>query len=391
MPYPILACSVVFFWIISFRAYLFTVLPTIAADLGLTPAAAGLLVGATSLAYCLVVWGTGFIPARRQRLILVGTLLSTLGMVGVAAAPSPFVLYVAAVVAGAAAGVYLPLGLALIVDASAPNRRSRYMGLHEMMATTGYFAGAGFVALALPALSWREATLAWTAVGFLAWVGVLFLRDESESRPAANTPGGLAVDATLLAAVVVFAVCQLLISGLISVLPLIMVEGWGVPQSEAAAVTSWSRLAGAAGIALAGGFGDRWRLAPATRAFFLLAAASTATMAVAPYGALFVGAVFVLAAAASGSIVLVSVLVAQAYPVRLRSRALGVSNGSAGVLALAVLPAVFGGFVDLGFPSAAFVVSAVASLLAAALIGLFSASGAKVNTPAREARQPDLS
>lgn len=369
MPFAVIACSVVFFWVISLRAFLFTIVPTIAADLGLSPGEAGLLIGATSLAYCLIVWAAGFIPGTRKQVILAGTVISLLGMAAVALSPGPYALFASAVLAGAGSGVYLPLGLAIIVDYSAPHRRARNMSLHEVMASAGYFFGSGFVAVALPALSWREATLAWTLVGVVGLLAVAFLRDNVRSRQGAADGAGLRLDATLAASVVVFASSQVLVSGLVSVLPLIMVSGWSVGQTEAAAVVSWSRVAGLVGIGIAGISGERWRSATVVRAFFVVAALVAGLLGVVPYGGAFVVGVFVLSAASSGAVMLVSIVVAEAFPVPVRGRALSVANGISGIFALAVLPSVFGGFVDQGLASAPFIVSALTSAAAAVLIG----------------------
>jgi MFS transporter, DHA1 family, inner membrane transport protein len=388
MPYAVIACSIMFFWIISLRAYLFTVLPTIAADLGLSPSAAGALIGLTALSYCLVVWAAGFLPGRRKRVIQIGTFVSLLAMAGVALAPGAVGLYGAAILAGAGSGVYLPLGLAIVVEASRHGQRSRNMSVHELMAAGGYFGGAGFVALALPALSWREATLAWTLVGVAAWLALLFLRDEGSARRPEGGRAPLPLDGLLLASAVIFGTCQLLLAGLISVLPLLLVEGWTVPQAEAAAVVSWSRLAGVIGILIVGATGDRWRPETVARGFFLLALASTLAMVLLPYGLPFVGAIFVLSAAASGAVVLVSVVVAQAFSPDLRARALSVTSGASGIVGLAVLPAVFGAFIDFGLVAAPFVVSAIASLAAAILVGRVGRRSVSDVAPASTSKAP---
>lgn len=372
MPYAVIACSVVFFWVISLRAYLFTVIPTIAGDLGLSAGAAGLLVGLTSLGYTAVVWSAGFLPGRARRVILVGVIVSIVGMVAVAFAPGASGLFAAAILAGAGGGVYLPLGLAIIVGASKPGQRSRNMSVHEVSATGGYFFGAGFVAVALSTFTWREATLVWSVVGVAGLVAMLFLRDDPVVRPRHEDGASLRFDAVLLAALIVFGACQILLSGLTSVLPLVMVQGWSVSQAEAAGVVSWSRLAGLAGIGLAGALGDRLRPAVVVRGFFALAIASALAMTAVSYGTVFVVAVFALAAAASGAIVLVSVVAAEAFPEAVRPRALSFANGVSGVISLAVLPAVFGAFVERGWTTAPFVVVAATSLTAALLIGFLA-------------------
>lgn len=372
MPYAVIACTIVFFWVISLRAYLFTVLPTIAADLGLSPSAAGALIGVVSLGYCAALWSSGFLPGKCRRVIVVGMAASVIAMLGVALSPGPAALYAAAALAGLGSGVYLPLGLAIVVGVSRPGRRSRNMSFHELAATAGSFCGAAFVALALPVLTWREATAVWSLVGVLGCLAMLFLRTDPIVRPQVGSGPLLRADAMLGAAIAVFATCQLLLTGLTSALPLILVNGWGVEQGEAAAAISWTRLAGLLGIGVVGALGDRWRPATAVRVFFGVAAVATAAMAVLPFGLPFIVAAFTLTAVGTAAVILISVVVAQAFPEELRSRSLSLTNGSAGVMGLAVLPALFGVFVENGMPTAPFVVATLASLVAAALIGFLT-------------------
>ncbi len=370
MPYAVIACSIIFFWVISLRAYLFTVLPTIAAELGILAGAAGMIIAATSFGYTLAMWSAGFLPGRPRRVIFLGIGVSILAMVGVGLAPGLWPLFLFSVVAGVGSGVYLPLGLAIIVGASRPERRARSMSLHEVAASAGYFAGAGFVAVSLPLMSWREATLLWCLVGVLGLISLYFMRSDPLIRHSEAPPQRLQFDRRLLASMIVFGACQVILTGLISVLPLLLVDGWGIEQTEVAAVISWSRLAGFVGIALAGLSSGRLRAKLAVQLFLLVAALCTGAMIVLPYGPGFVVAIYVLSVAASGAIVLVSVVVAEAYQASARTRALSIGMGFSGLLALAVLPAVFGWLIELQQLRAPFLITTAFSTLALFSIGI---------------------
>lgn len=78
-PYAVIACSVVFFWSISIRAIIYTVMPTIAADLQLSSAMAGLVIAAMLLGYCVGSWWAGWLPFDRKNRIVAGVLLSVVG------------------------------------------------------------------------------------------------------------------------------------------------------------------------------------------------------------------------------------------------------------------------------------------------------------------------
>ncbi len=368
MPYQVTACAVMFFWILSLRAYFFTVMPSVAAEFSLSVGTAAALISAISLGYCLAMWGVGFLPGSRKARVLLGVGASTLCTVAMALAPTVPILFATAFAAGFGLGFYLPLGLAIIADASEPGRRARNMSLHEIAASAGNIAGPATVAVAMPTLTWRQATLAWLLIGVAAFVAFALLRDVPSPEQKAANGRALRIDGTLTASVATFGINQLLIGGLIAVLPLILVNAWGVGQGEAAALVGAGRLAGLVGISLAGAFGDRLGAARLCRQFFLLAVACTALMALAPYGALFALAVFGLNTAASGAIMLLNVVIAQLYPGPERERALGVTTGVAGLLSLVVAPAFLGSLVEHGLPRAPFAVAVACAVTAVFLI-----------------------
>ncbi len=368
MPYPVVACAIMFFWILSLRAYFFTVMPSVAADFSLSVGTAAALISAMSLGYCLAMWGVGFLPGSRKARVLLGVGASTLCTVAMALAPTVPLLFATAFAAGVGLGFYLPLGLAIITDASEPGRRARNMSLHEVAASAGNVAGPATVVLALPTLTWRQATIGWLLVGIVAFLAFALLRDAPAPKHEVANGRALRFDGTLAASVSALGINQLLIGGLIAVLPLILVNAWGVGQGEAAGLVGAARLAGLVGIGLAGAFGDRLGAARLCRHFFLLAVVCTAVMALASYGPLFALAVFGLNTAASGAIMLLTIVVAQVYPGPERERALGVTTGVAGLSSLVVAPAVLGSLIEQGLAQAPFAISAACALSAVRLV-----------------------
>jgi len=382
MPYAVVACAVLFLWVISLRTYLATVLPTIAADLDLSVGLAGALISVLALGYCLAVWGVGFLPGSRKRRVLLGALFSLACAVAIALAPGPAAIFAAFLATGLGLGCYLPLGLAIIVEVSPPGRQARNMTLHELMATAGFVSGSGYVALALPALTWRQATLVWLLVGVVGCIAFALLRDAPQAaRPRHAGEGTLRLNGTLLACVAVLAIAQLLVSGLGAVLPLIMVEVWRVGQGETAVVLGAARLAGPIGIAVAGLYGDRLGPANLTRVFFLLALACMAGLTLLAYGPALIATIFAMNVAASGGIMLASLAVAQVYRGPGRERALSVTSGVSGLLGMVAAPALFGYIVEQGLGQAPFVLMAIGLALASLLLGILARQSGTTAVP----------
>lgn len=81
----------------------------------------------------------------------------------------------------------------------------------------------------------------------------LLMQDKGEIRGGKRGSSiSIPVDLKLAGLVAVYSVSTLLVMGLISLMPLIMVRAWGVPQAEAASVVGTTRLAGLAGVIVVG-------------------------------------------------------------------------------------------------------------------------------------------
>jgi MFS family permease len=372
MPYAVVACALMMTWAMGVRSSFYTVMPGLAADVGLGTGAAGVLIGAQSVGYCLAMWGVGFLPGPRKARVLVGAILAVLLIDALALAPEASLLYPLAFLSGAGAGCYLPLGLSIVTDVSLPTRRARNMAFHEVFATIGHLGGPAFVAATVALLSWRQTILAFSLVGVVACLGFAFLREPGQAARAQPAPP-LRLDAKLIASTVAFASSQVLTAGIVSVMPLVMVNVWSVPLSEAASVVSLGRVASFGGVLLAALVGDRWGVANVARGFYALGLGCMLVMAVLPYGTAFVGLYLVANAAGSGGIALMSVVLGQAFSGRSKERALSVTTGVAGLAGLAGMPVAFGFLAEHGLSAFIFLGTAAACLVVVYLIGFLNA------------------
>ncbi len=366
-PYAVIACSLVFFWSISVRAVIYTVMPTIAGDLLLSSAVAGLVISGMLLGYCAGSGPAGWLPISRKNRILVGLSLSLLGAALFSMARDFPVLLVAGFLVGTGVGIYLPLGLALLVEVGGTTRRAHYMAIHEVAATLGSFSGSAAVALLFPWTDWHGSLLLWCGVGLLALLAFVLVQDEGGGVPHRGVASQLPLDGTLVYSVLSYGIATILVMGLISMLPLILVRAWGLDQAQAAAVVGNTRLAGLVGVAMAGLIADRWGHARVLFVLQVLCLVGGAAMSLDGYGPLFQGGMMVLAVGASGNITLVPVVITAAYPPAQRERAMAVTSGVGGLLGLVVTPALFGLLLDQGMgsgPIVAATLSAVAMILA---------------------------
>lgn len=148
----------------------------LARDLGGTPARAALLASAFALPFALIQPILGpvgdALGKRRVMTIAVGVL--TLLLVACAAAPDLNSLLVLRALCGLAAGGLMPLAIALVGDAAAPQERQVALSRLVACAISGQIAGGSFSGLLEPFLGWRGVMLAAAVVAAIGCV-TLFL------------------------------------------------------------------------------------------------------------------------------------------------------------------------------------------------------------------------
>jgi len=361
-PYAVIACSVVFFWSISVRALIYTLMPTIAGDLGLSSSLAGLVISLMLLGYTAGSWLAGWLPLARRWRILGGVGLSLVGSMLFAAASSLPMLLAAGVAVGLGVGVYLPLGLSMLVEVGGSSRRAYYMSIHEVAATLGSFSGSAVVAVILLWTDWHGSIRAWAVVGGLALLAFFMVRDASGDGRARTSARPVPLDGKLVASILSYGIGTILVTGLISMLPLILVRAWGLGQSEAASLVGGSRLAGLVGVLIAGFLGDRLGHARVLLGLQTLCLLGGAAMSVDGYGPLFKAGVLLLAVGASGNITLSPVVVTAAYPPEEREMAMAMTSGLGGFLGMVASPALFGALLDLGMGGGPIVATTIFTL-----------------------------
>lgn len=192
-------------WMVAFlnaadRSILFTVMPQLKTEFGLTATQLALLNSVFFWIYAVAAFLSGSLGdrARRSRVIIYGLLFWS-AATGIVSLSTGFAMLLALrglVALGEA--TYYPTATALISDWHRPEMRGRALSLHQ----TAVFAGAGMGALTAgymaDALGWQAPFLVFGTIGFVV-VGILwlFLRD-APPRPVPTTAPAAAPLRTVL-------------------------------------------------------------------------------------------------------------------------------------------------------------------------------------------------
>lgn len=382
-PYAVVGCSIVFFWSLSARTAIQTLMPSVAAELSLSSSAAGVALAAIAAGNSVGLWSAGWLPGDRRIRIIASAVCSLVGAALFSFSRDLTALIGTGLILGLSTGVYLPLGLSIITDAGGPHRKALYVSVQEAAAAIAMFGGAAYVGVAIGFVGWREAVLLWCPVGLLAIAAFYRVRTPDGGSSGSRHGAGPRSRVTLAYCALAFLCSSLLLGGLLSALPLVMVRGWGVDQAEAASVLGYTRIAGLFGAVLAGLRADRWGHVRVLRGLQIAGLAGCLAMSAGGYGPLFVAGLIVLSVASSGMVTVQPAVVANAFPASQRERAMSIAIGAGSVVGTVASPPAFGMLVDIGLPTAPMAIAAAITLAALLFVGRIPAhqAGAEDGEP----------
>jgi MFS transporter, AAHS family, benzoate transport protein len=289
--------------------------------------AVGMLVGAATSAALIRRLGS-------RRLLFGGATVFSAGMLVCAVAPTFAVFGAARLVVGIGLGIVLPTVTAYVADLSAPERRSRNVGI--MMA--GYAGGALFAPLLgaamLPGSSWRWIYVVGAVPAAVLIPAAIRLLPESPvtpSRATARTKGDLMGLRPLLArgvraATLLFWVISfcglLLVFGISTWLPTIMqTAGYSLGSSLLQTAAMW--VGAGVGMVAGGRVADKVGVKPVVVVAFLAGSVGLLLMSARPALAVLFLLMFVSGLGFIGSQVLTNAFVVTRYPDALRGPAIG--------------------------------------------------------------------
>ncbi|MBS7660896.1 MFS transporter [Pseudomonas lalucatii] len=189
MPIALLALTLSAFAIGTTEFVIVGLIPTIAADLGVSLPSAGLLVSLYALGVAigapLLTALTGKLP--RKRLLLGLMVLFTGGNLLAWQAPGYESLIVARIVTGLAHGVFFSIGSTIATSLVAKEKAASAIAIMFTGLTVALVTGVPLGTFIGQHFGWRETFLAVSALGLIAFVGSLLFvpRDIPQGKPAA--------------------------------------------------------------------------------------------------------------------------------------------------------------------------------------------------------------
>ena len=353
-------------------------MPALSLETGLDPARVGLLTGTLYAGYAVALWASGFLPFGRRATIVGGFLLTVLGNVAFARSEALGAMLVIAALGGAGIGFYLPRGTAVLVETFGPGARARAIGWHEVAASLGLMLGPLFMGAALLRVDWRTAVTLFSVVGVAACLAVWRWVPDAPAGAARPAGARLPLDARIPALAAIGGACFAVISGFFTMLPTLAARGFGVPPAEAASFTGWTRASGLVGAFLGGFAADLAGRLPSLAAWFLVALAAAAGLALLDYGWAFGALVMVMTVAACAGATAYYALLGDAYRPDERERVFGVIAAAASLVGSVGTPVVLGLVLNAFSARAALLVLAGAPLLGlAGVIAFHRASRAR--------------
>lgn len=208
---------------------------------------------------------------RRQRALVFGFAVTSVGFVGMGLSPSYGILVGASLLCGLGASTYHPQATATLVQAY-PKDRGRTMGIHGWGGSVGTFIAPLGVAVLVTAFGWRNGLFLLAIPSVV--VAVLLRRGVAEStpNPKARLRGGISHDVWTLA--ITFALLSMVIRGFLTFLPTFLVER-GSTLSEAGLLTTFILVVGLIAQPLGGMMFDRL---DGRRVFFAACVGTTASL-----------------------------------------------------------------------------------------------------------------
>jgi len=260
--FPLAFLTAIFYLNFVSRIILGPFLPVIEHELGLGHGGAGSLFLFIQIGYATGLLGSGLVSWRfTHRLTIVTSAVAVgISMVGLSLAASLGAIRVCLVLIGAAAGLYLPSGIATITHLVHDAHWGKALAFHELAPNLAFITAPLLAEALFAAISWRG-VLAVVGGTAILLGGCFALSGHGGSQrgepPRLQTMAKLLCHRPVLAMMLVFAAGVGSSLGLYSMLPLFLVSGVGMTLRAANSITGLSRVACLAVAFVSGWLTDR--------------------------------------------------------------------------------------------------------------------------------------
>ncbi|MFH1139589.1 MAG: MFS transporter [Pseudomonadota bacterium] len=277
----ILFLTGIFFVNFTCRVILGPLMPAIEADLSINHTQAGGLFLLLSIGYFVSVVGSGFISARlgHRGTIILGALSLALALFVLAGGRSLWAARAALVLLGLTSGLYLPSGMALLMNLVQPRNLGKAVAIHELAPTIGFILCPMTAEFLLQKYSWRAAPFLFGVLSAAGGLAFLIWGRKDESKGEAPSPRLLRSLVGKKPFWIIMALFGLGVTaemGIYSMLPLFLVAEKGFSRPWANTLLALSRLPGPLMSFTAGWLTDR--LGPARALTIILLAAGLSTL-----------------------------------------------------------------------------------------------------------------
>jgi len=344
-------CWFTWFWNFSYRMMIPTLMPAIQASLLLSNWQAGTIIGVLNFGYAVSAYPSGLYSTKFGpiRIICFGIALTALCMLLFTISQSYLVMLALIFIAGLGLGTYMPQGLARLSQQYEKRRRGTIIGIHETAAPIGQAIGPLFVSMMLLPLGWTGCIQAWFALAAVPIISFLFVVPKYKSNPSEseNMHEGREWSLRLYTTVVLLNSCIWAANlGLLSMIPIYMVQVFLVDVGFAAFLVGATRFSGAFGQLMGGSLSDAVGRFKVLITVVAVTAVSTVGVAFAPYGPIMIASMVIQAMATAAFFPVIFATVSDHTSSRTRAKVLGVINAAAGFIGGSLSPMIIGYLAD---------------------------------------------
>ncbi|MCL4518097.1 MAG: MFS transporter [Thaumarchaeota archaeon] len=346
--YSLLAASwLCWTWVWSMRMMFPTIMPAIEDGLNLSSSDAYALVGVFNLATgaSFFLFGRAADRSSRKLVVLVGLSASVASALILSQLSAFGGLLAVSIATGFFLGAYLPSGTAVLSDSYPKERMGFVLSIHETGASTGQTLGTLLVSGGILFLGWRQIFGWWTLAGLAPILLYFFVAPKGtppkEQNRTFTGKSNWTKTQTLLMLLIYVGILSG-ITGFVSVLPVYLVQVFGVAIFIEALIIGLTRIPAPLGQVLAGRFSDRHGRKPLILAISLIVAATTAVMALVPFGLLFIVALFVQFSAGAAFFPIMLAWISDVTSPNEMAGKIGIGMSGGSILGAGLVPVVIG-------------------------------------------------
>lgn len=364
LPFPVLPLTfltAIFYLNFVSRIILGPFLPVIERELGLGHGGAGSLFLFIQIGYASGLLGSGFVSWRftHRHTIMTSAVAVGISMVGLSLAASLGAMRLCLVLIGAAAGLYLPSGVATITHLVNDAHWGKALAFHELAPNLAFITAPLLAEALFATISWRGVLAVVGSVAILLG-GCFALSGHGGSRrgeaPRLQTMAGLLRDRSVWAMMLIFAAGVGSSLGVYSLLPLFLVSDVGMTLRAANSITGLSRVACLAVAFVSGWLTDRMGHRRALTVALATTASLNLCLGLFPGPALTPIFVFLQGAAAVMFFPPAFAAVSRLFPAQMRNLAIALTTAVGVFLGGGGVPALVGYLAEVASFSTAFTV-----------------------------------